>query len=68
MAQEVKIVASRINKLSQQMRASLSASNAAMDVGDWESAVAAEASFVKAYQEWHSIQATRRPSINEPEQ
>lgn len=66
--QEVKIVASRINKLSQQMRANLSAANAAMDVGDWESAVANEAAFIKAYQEWHSIQATRRPRPNESEQ
>ena len=68
MAQEVKIVASRINKLSQQIRASLSAANAAMDVGDWESAVSAETSLVKAYQEWHSIQSTRRPRPNESEQ
>lgn len=65
---EAKIIPSRINKLSQQMRSNLSAANAAMDVGDWESAVANEAAFIKAYREWHSIQATRRPGANEAEQ
>lgn len=60
MAQLVKIEATKINKLSTIMRSSLATANAAMDLGDYETAVEAEANFVKAYQAWHKAQEKRR--------
>lgn len=58
---EVKIVPSRIKTLSTQIRSALALANSAMDNGDYDSAVTAEAALIKAYKEWHDIQESRRP-------
>lgn len=57
---EVKIVRGEITVLSTQIRSALALANAAMDRGDIESALSAEAALVKAYKDWHKIQASRR--------